>query len=291
MIFPSTISRLPVFFLAFWLVISMPHIASAQEAVDLAANAAQAQETAMNHADTGAAVSSESESSTMYDILMGMDVWGWLFMIVLFAFSLTGTTVAVERLVNLRQKKLIPAGFTSDLSALVQRGADDPAAFQAVCSRWPSPIAAILDAALIRAGRPYPEMEKAMEDAAAHEVAALRARIRPLSVVANVSPLLGLLGTVFGMIIAFRTTSQAGMGKAELLAEGIYLALLTTAAGLTIAIPSLLAAAYFNDRVEKLMREIDRQLTQALPCLVRMETAPFHGTSATPRPHAATLIK
>ena len=106
----------------------------------------------------------------------------------------------------------------------------------------------------------------------AREMAGLRARNRPLSVIGSVAPLVGLLGTVVGMIFAFRTTSQAGLGKAELMAEGIYLALITTAAGLAIAIPCLLLVAWFNSRVDRMMWQIDEQLLETLPCFAQMET-------------------
>ena len=73
------------------------------------------------------------------------------------------------------------------------------------------------------------------------------------------------------MILVFRTASQVGPGKAELLAEGIYLKLETTVAGLLVAIPSVLFAAVFNSRTEKLLRRIDEHLMEVIPCFVRME--------------------
>ena len=132
-------------------------------------------------------------------------------------------------------------------------------------------VSNVLKAGVLRAGRPLPEVEKAMEDAAARETAAMRSRNRPLNVVGSVAPLVGLLGTVVGMIFAFRVSSQAGLGKAELLAEGIYLALMTTAAGLTIAIPCLLLVAWFNAMVERYMREMDENLLEVMPSFTRME--------------------
>ena len=103
-----------------------------------------------------------------------------------------------------------------------------------------------------------PEVEKAMEDAAARELGVLRSRVRPLTVLSSVGPLVGLLGTAVGMILVFRTASEVGPGKAELLAEGIYLKLETTVAGLIVAIPSVLFAAVFNSRSEKLLRRDGR---------------------------------
>ena len=105
------------------------------------------------------------------------------------------------------------------------------------------------------------------------EMATLRGGIRPLATVGSIAPLIGLLGTVVGMIVAFRTASQAGLGKGEQMAEGIYLALMTTAAGLSIAIPTLLLSAIFNARVDRFFREMDKELAPAIPRLARLGEA------------------
>src|SRR5204863_279915 len=109
--------------------------------------------------------------------------------------------------------------------------------------------------------------------AAARELGALRGAVRPLTVLSSVGPLVGLLGTAVVMILVFRTASQVGPGKAELLAEGIYLKLETTVAGLIVAIPSVLFAALFNARGEKLLRLVDEHLMETIPCFARMEQA------------------
>jgi biopolymer transport protein ExbB len=212
---------------------------------------------------------------------------GWignLFMIALGLLSLAAVTVAIERAFNTRREKVIPAGFLGELQELVRRDDTRPDLFRETCGRWTAPIATILQAGLIRCGRPVVEVEKSMEDAAARELAAIRGGIRPLNVIGNVAPLVGLLGTVVGMIIAFRVASQAGLGKGEMLAQGIYLALVTTAIGLMIAIPSILAAAVFNSRIEKYFREIDEQLMNTMPCFARMEQSPVAHASSPPRP-------
>ena len=193
------------------------------------------------------------------------------FLLVLGLFSLLALAVILERLTNLTARKLLPPDFVRGLQELIRRKEDDPRMFRELCDRHPSTIATILKAGVLRAGRPMPEVEKAMEDAAARELGALRSRVRPLTVLSSVGPLVGLLGTAVGMILVFRTASQVGPGKAELLAEGIYLKLETTVAGLLVAIPSVLFAAVFNSRTEKLLRRIDEQLMEAIPCFVRME--------------------
>lgn len=208
---------------------------------------------------------------TMLELLLAGGPLNIAFLSVLGLFSLVGLAVILERLVNLSARKVIPSEFVAGLQTLIRRQEDDPQPFRELCDRYPSVIATVLKAGLLRAGRPAPEVEKAMEDAAARELGALRSRVRPLTVLSSVGPLVGLLGTSVGMILVFRTASQVGLGKAEFLAEGIYLKLETTVAGLLVAIPSLLFAALFNSRSEKLMRRLDEHLMETIPCFIRME--------------------
>ena len=224
----------------------------------------------------------EQQSATIMGMIFDSGPLGWAFMGVLAVFSIVAAAIALERLVNLTRAKVIPPQFLQGLNQLLARGEDQIDAYRQLCRQSRSPIARVLNAGLLRCGRPLPEVEKSMEDAVAREMASLRGRVRPLSVIGSVAPLVGLLGTVVGMIIAFFNASQAGLGKAELLAEGIYLALLTTAAGLSVAIPCVLLAAMFNSRVERYMLEIDEQLMETMPFLARMENAlpPASGVAA-----------
>ncbi|HIF00271.1 MAG: MotA/TolQ/ExbB proton channel family protein [Fuerstiella sp.] len=208
---------------------------------------------------------------SILSLMLATGLTGLLFMGALGLFSLVSVTVAIERLVNTRRVCIVPADLVSELKRVVDSDRSTPADLQTVCDRHEVPIATILNAGLQRAGRPLPEVEKAMEDAAVREMGALRSRVRPLTVAGSVAPLIGLLGTVVGMIIAFKTASQAGLGKGEMLAQGIYMALVTTAAGLSIAIPSLLCAAFFNGKIEQFFREIDVALMSTFPCFARVE--------------------
>ncbi len=209
---------------------------------------------------------------TLLELIVAGGPLNIAFLSVLGFFSLVALSVILERAVNLRAGKLVPAGFVRELQELVRRKEDDPQPFRALADRYPSAIANVLKAGLLRAGRPVPEVEKAMEDAAARELGIMRSRVRPLTVLSSVGPLVGLLGTAVGMILVFRTASEVGPGKAELLAEGIYLKLETTVAGLIVAIPSVLFAAVFNSRSETLLRRIDEHLMEAMPCFARMES-------------------
>lgn len=187
------------------------------------------------------------------------------------AFSMYAATVTFERLLNLKRNNILPLHFEQSLKTLISSQQDTKEQFSRLANEGESPAHLILQTGAKRAGRPLPEVEKAMEDTAIREITALQAKNRPLSVVASTAPLVGLLGTVVGMIFAFQISSQEGLGKAELLMKGIYLALLTTAGGLTIAIPCLLLVAMFNAKVDRYFREVDMCLLQTVPSFTRME--------------------
>jgi biopolymer transport protein ExbB len=120
-------------------------------------------------------------------------------------------------------------------------------------------------------GRPSVEIEQAIIDAEDRIAPSLRRYVRVFSAVATISPLLGLLGTVFGMIRLFDAISVAdAMGRTELLAGGISEALLTTAAGLLIAVPALCFHLYFVGKVERLLMAID-EMAQELAGLISAE--------------------
>jgi len=217
------------------------------------------------------APAAETEDNSIMQMVLNSGATGLSFMVVLILFSLAAVTVGLERAVNTRQERIVPADFLGDLRSLTGNSDSGTNELEVLCSKSATPVARILQAGLLRTGRPVPEVEKSMEDAAAREMAEIRGGIKPLSVVGGVAPLVGLLGTVLGMIIAFRTASQEGLGRGELMAQGIYMALLTTAAGLSIAIPCLLLAALYNSRVEKYFRQIDKSLMETMPCFARME--------------------
>ncbi|MFN7813159.1 MAG: MotA/TolQ/ExbB proton channel family protein, partial [Planctomycetia bacterium] len=170
-------------------------------------------------------------------------------------------------------EKMMPTELVTQLDQMVQAVRYTHDNLRALAEASDSPLGRVLRDAMLRAGRPLAEVEKGIEDSMSREVLVLRAKQRPLSVMANVGPLVGLFGTVVGMIFAFQVASQAGLGKAEMLAKGIYLALLTTAIGLTIAVPCMLVLAYLNARIDRYVVEMDSVLLRLLPSLGRMEQA------------------
>ncbi len=182
---------------------------------------------------------------------------GWMmYPIALCSFVLTVFTF--ERLIHLRRGRVIPRPFVKRLIEQLQQQQIDREEALELCERNPSPIATILSAAVKKYGRPAVEVEQAVLDAGERESNLLRRNMRLLNAISNVSPLLGLLGTVLGMIQAFNDISSAqAMGRPDLLAGGISQALLTTAAGLLVAIPAYLLYMFFLGLTDKLILEMD----------------------------------
>lgn len=188
------------------------------------------------------------------------------------AMSLVVLTFGIERLVALRGGRFLPAGLREGIGKLVAGGFDPRKAYR-LCQEFPSAAADVLGAMLEKVGRPVPEIERAAEIAKDREASRLYANIRPISLAVTVTPLLGLLGTVQGMIMAFYTTANldAGANRAAELASGIYVALITTFAGLCVAIPAAMIAHYLEGRILRGFRGVDDLVAAVLPQLERYE--------------------
>lgn len=163
-----------------------------------------------------------------------------------------------ERAIALRRRRVIPKPFVKRFLLQLEEEQLDCQSALALCRENQSPIAEVFSAAVMKWGRPTVEVEQAIIDSGERVANSLRRYLRLFNGISTISPLLGLLGTVFGMIHAFDTiaTSDA-MGRPDLLAHGIREALITTAAGLTVAIPALVAYLVFSSQVDRLVIEID----------------------------------
>ena len=158
---------------------------------------------------------------------------------------------------------MVPPGFLPGLTKLLDNGTTPPRANGEAleyCQQDGSPIANVFAAGLKKLGESVEQLERYIQEAGQREVLKLRKYLRALSVIASIAPLMGILGTVFGMITAFQTVavSSEALGKAELLAKGIYEAMITTAAGLMIAIPVLIAYHWLSAKIERLVADMDR---------------------------------
>jgi len=215
------------------------------------------------------------------EIIEKMSFWLVPFVIA----SVISVWFTIERFVVLRRSRVIPRSFVEPLLDNLQKGKLDSATAVSLCRKNDSPVAAVFLHGVQKWGRPSVEVEQAVIDGGERQISQLRRHLRVLNGVATVTPLLGLLGTVVGMIQAFNDIASAGaMGKADQLAAGIAMALLTTAFGLAIAIPSLVMYMYLSGRVEALVMEMD-EFSQKLVRLVSAEGLASKPTSKSrPRP-------
>ncbi|QDU56197.1 MotA/TolQ/ExbB proton channel family protein [Aeoliella mucimassa] len=180
--------------------------------------------------------------------------------------------VVFERLVSLRRKRVVPKPFIHCFLSQVADGSLDRDEALEYCEDDSSHMARVFAAGVRKWGKPAVEVEQAILDEGERTANMLRKYLRVINGVATVSPLLGLLGTVCGMIKAFNAIASGdGMGRPEMLAGGISEALLSTAAALFVAIPALILYLYFVGRVDTLVMEIDNN-GQQLVNLISAET-------------------
>ena len=180
--------------------------------------------------------------------------------------SVVMVAFALERAVSLRQAHIFPETLRRELMTLARNGEVTEAT--ARCQAGRSPFARLMLACLQRAENDGFEMEAALEEAGARVLYDLRRNCKVLAVLADISPLLGLMGTVTGMIKAFDVVARSGaLGRTELLAEGISEALLTTAFGLIVAIPAVVCYHLFRSKAENLLRLMEDAALDILSAL------------------------
>jgi len=190
---------------------------------------------------------------------------GGFLMYPIFICSLVAVTIFFERMFYLKSVKTKSKRFVDRVKNLVKKGSIELAV--SACRKSPTPISQIMLAGLMKYGQRRKEIKEAIEDSANQEIPLLEKNLSTLSTIGNITPLLGLLGTVFGMIKAFNVIAVMGVGKPEALAEGISMALLTTAFGLSVAIPTIVIYNYLAHRVDKLIREMEISCVDLLELL------------------------
>ncbi len=204
--------------------------------------------------DATDAVEPAIPTRNLWEIITG----GGLLMIPIALCSLLLVAVALERAVSLRRGRVIPGPFTKRFLQQLRDGELDRDRALELCAENGSPVSEVFAAAARKWGRTAVEVEQAIIDSGERVTNGLRRYLRVLNGIATVAPLLGLLGTVVGMIQAFNEIGQAAMGeRAQTVATGISQALLTTAGGLSVAIPALICYLFFVSRVDRLIIDID----------------------------------
>ncbi|MFQ5672625.1 MAG: MotA/TolQ/ExbB proton channel family protein [Nitrospinales bacterium] len=206
----------------------------------------------------------QAPPETDWQLISIVEKGGVLMYPIIFCSILMGG-IAIERANSLRRKNIINSEFLKNVQAHwdwkdIQKGLQ-------LCKSYDNSLSRILKAGLLRFGGKVDEIERAIEGAGQHEASLLNSNLRVLGAVANITPMLGLLGTVFGMIKAFNVISQSGTGNPGLVASGISEALITTAAGMVVGIPALALYHYFRGKIDRYvfeMEEISFQLVEEL---------------------------
>jgi biopolymer transport protein ExbB len=193
---------------------------------------------------------------------------GWLMAPIILCAILT-MGIILERFWTLQQKRVIPEDLTSRVWGWVKKDELDQRRIQTL--HQGSPLGQILAAGLINRDRERSVMKDSIEDTGRHVVHELERYLDTLGTVAAVSPLLGLLGTVFGMIQVFSAITTQGIGNPTVLAGGIAQALITTAAGLTVAIPALIGHRYYRNRVDTLVVNMEKEAIKLVEALHRRQ--------------------
>ena len=197
---------------------------------------------------------------------------GGLVMVPLALCSILAVAITVEKLWNLRRRKILGTEGFETLLALIEGGRIDKASD--VCRRRPGIFYRIIGAGLDHHRYGRDEVKQAIVDAGRQEIPRLTRYLGPLGTIAGIAPLLGLFGTVTGMIKVFRVIAALGVGHASDLAEGISEALITTASGLPIAIFALVMYNYFSDKAEAIVLEIEKRAIEITRQLFDGENAP-----------------
>jgi len=227
----------------------------------------------------------ETAPEGFFSIVFSGGVVGFTIIMLLFALSLTAAYLVFEHIMTIRRKEIMPEGLSEQVRQLLQAGRATDA--DRVCREQPCFLSFVLLNGLAELDGGWLAVEKAMEDATAEQSARLFRKIEYLSVIGNIAPMVGLLGTVTGMIFAFQqvASTQGSAGAADL-AEGIYQALVTTVGGLIVAIPSLGAFAVFRNRVDQFVAEAAYLAQHALSPLKRrtVKKAPSRSSSSPPPP-------
>ena len=197
--------------------------------------------------------------------LIELYVTGGVFMHPILLCSVLGLAIILERLYFFAKARTNTRRLMGELLRVLQDEGFEPA--QRMLHSKRGPIAAVLHSGLLRAKKGPEAVEKAIETAASIQTAGLERGLIWLATVANIAPLLGFLGTVSGMIHAFEAIAAAEEVSAKLVATGIYEALITTAAGLIVAIPVQTAHNYFVSRIDKFVIDMEESGAELIDAL------------------------
>ena len=195
---------------------------------------------------------------------------GWL-MLPIIACSVVAAAIILERLWTLQPNRVLPKDLTAEVWKWAKNEQLDLQHIQAL--HQGSPLGQVLAAGLQNRHESREIVKESIEDTGRHVVHELERYLNPLGTIAAISPLLGLLGTVIGMVKVFAAITASGVGNPSVLAGGISEALITTAAGLTVAIPSLMGYRYLRGRIDGLVVRMEKEAMKFLEALSQRKGA------------------
>jgi biopolymer transport protein ExbB len=199
-----------------------------------------------------------------FPVLELLTAGGWL-MVLIVLCSIVVLAICIERLITLNPKKIAPPHLLATVWKQLKAGEMDAARIKTL--KQSSPLGRILAAGLGNAYHGREVMKESIQEAAQHVVHDLERYLNTLGTIAAIAPLLGLLGTVVGMIRVFAEIMSQGTGNASVLAGGISEALITTAAGLTVAIPALAMHRYFVGKIDAIVVELEQETIKLVDAL------------------------
>ncbi len=191
---------------------------------------------------------------------------GGVMMIPLGICSLLMLAVIIDRTIALRRRIVIKPEISSVIDSIVNP--TDVGLAEEICKRHPGPFSNLVLSGLDHRQLPKDEIKEAIIDQGRQEIRSLERGLAILETVAGIAPLLGLLGTVLGMIKVFSVISQQGLGQTNALAGGISQALITTVVGLSIGIPALVAYNFFTHKAEDLVLDLEKYTSQLIRKLI-----------------------
>jgi biopolymer transport protein ExbB len=202
---------------------------------------------------------------------------GGLLMWPIIGCSIVAVAIVLERLWTLQEKRVLPPSLANHVRELIDQNQLDVAQLQQV--HQSSPFGQVLAAGLAYRHASRDVLKEIIEDTGRHVVHELERYLNALGTIAAISPLLGLLGTVSGMIRSFTAITTEGVGNPTVLAGGISEALVTTAAGLTVAIPALIAYRYLRGRVNALVVRIEKESLRFIEALLQQQRTGVFGVA------------
>ena len=206
----------------------------------------------------------QDQSMEIFEVIKNGGILMWPIM----ACSIIALAITIERFISLRRATIDARQFMDDMRTVLRQNRIQEAI--EICDETDAPVARIVKAGLLKHNRNKEDIRESIEDAAHLEIPRLERYLSALATCANIAPLLGLLGTVAGMIGAFATIKdKKGLVNPSDLADDISNALVTTAAGLTVAIPAIVVYNYFVTRVDNMILEMEISSSELVELLTK----------------------